>query len=337
MNRRQLGFGLLGLLAQQTGAAAGARRDRETPLSPGEFLPPFTLPQAGGGSREWQPGRVTVLTFCAFWCDTWKPQSVRLQAAQRTLSGLPMEFLFISVDGRWVERGLAAVGKRVLVDGGGSLTASLGLRAVPYTLVVDPSGRIRWVARGIVRTYEVIQQVRSALTTTRFESGAIYLTFDDFPAPEGDDTLLDLLRAKNVLATFFCVGKNVEARPELVRRAVVERHSLQLHAWDHDARDPQLNRCQAALKRAGALPATLYRPPGAAHIARMAGGILKHPTVNPYDFTRPGVQELTRRVLPAAKPGSVLLLHAGVGETREALPALLQGFAQRGLICATLP
>ena len=336
MNRRVFGVGALSLLAGFACPAFGSPAGEETPPAPGEMLRPFTLPLAGGGSREWRPGRVTLLTFCAFWCDTWKTQSARLQAARRSLSGLPVEFLFLSVDGRWVERSVESEGSGVLVDAGGSLTASLGIRAVPYTLVVGPEGRIRWAARGVVRSEEVVRQVRQALSGASAEVGTVALTFDDFPAPEGDDLLLDLLRAEGVPATFFCIGKNVEARTELVRRAAAEGHSLQLHAWEHDARDPQLDRCRAALERAGAPSPTLYRPPGEARVLRLAGGALSQPTVNPYDFTRPGAAELARRVLPAVKPGCVLLLHAGVGETREALPSILRGLRARRLQPVTL-
>ena len=66
------------------------------------------------------------------------------------------------------------------------------------------------------------------------------------------------------------------------------------------------------------------------------GASLRLPVVNPYDFARPGQAELVRRVLLAAKPRAVLLLHAGVGETRRAHPALLAPLRRRGFTFDTL-
>ena len=38
----------------------------------------------------------------------------------------------------------------------------------------------------------------------------VYLTFDDGPTPEITEKVLDLLDQYNALATFFCVGRNIE-------------------------------------------------------------------------------------------------------------------------------
>jgi peptidoglycan/xylan/chitin deacetylase (PgdA/CDA1 family) len=60
------------------------------------------------------------------------------------------------------------------------------------------------------------------------------------------------------------------------------------------------------------------------------------PVVNPYDFARPGEAELTRRVLSAARPDAVVLLHAGVRETRQTLPALIASLRRRGFAFGVL-
>jgi peptidoglycan-N-acetylglucosamine deacetylase len=313
------------------------------PPAPGDRLAPFSLPEAGGGSRAWQPGRVTVLSFVAFWCDTWKPQHERLEAARKSLAGLPVEFLTVSIDGRWAERGRERTPGTLLLDPGSAFSARLGVRTVPYTVVADARGQVRYAAQGIVRGETVRQVVRELVNGEEAPSaGAVYLTFDDFPAHEAkgakgaDEELLDLLRARGVPATFFCLGRNVLEAPETVRRAAREGHSLQLHSWDHRAEAPQLDRCVRALRETAGVRAALYRPPGDAEVRRLTGERLALPVVNPYDYTRPGEAELVRRVLLAAKPGSVILLHAGVAETRAALPRILDGLRRRGLTFRTL-
>lgn len=67
------------------------------------------------------------------------------------------------------------------------------------------------------------------------KSNSIYLTFDDGPDPNVTPLLLDLLKTKNAKATFFLVGKNIEAYPELVSAIIANGHSIGNHSYDHKA------------------------------------------------------------------------------------------------------
>ncbi|MBC8101331.1 MAG: polysaccharide deacetylase family protein [Cytophagales bacterium] len=318
-----------------------------TVTGPGDRVPTFTLPQfRGAGLVRWRPGQVTVLCFCALWCDTWRTQSARLREVQRALAGLPIRFETVSVDGRWAEKyDSGAPRGSVLLDTGGRLSAALGVRAVPSTFVLDTSGVVRFAAQGIVRSDEMQALLRALVTrreTSLPQSGMVYLTFDDFPLP-GDELLLDILRAAEVPATFFCLGEHL-TRPlgeGMARRAVREGHMLQIHSWDHDQAAPQIARCVRALLRIApgqAPPPALYRPPGTSLLLRLNGLALtpKRRVVNPYDFARPGEVELLRRVSQTVGPGAVVQLHAGVEETRSAVPALVRALRQRGFTFGTL-
>jgi hypothetical protein len=64
-------------------------------------------------------------------------------------------------------------------------------------------------------------------------AGCLALTFDDGPDPVDTPKLLDLLREKNVKATFFVVGKRADQHPEIVRRAWAEGHPVANHTWSH--------------------------------------------------------------------------------------------------------
>src|SRR5262249_31299570 len=58
------------------------------------------------------------------------------------------------------------------------------------------------------------------------------------------------------------------------------------------------------------------------------------------DWTTPGVQIIADRILARVRPGSIILLHDGPmdrGQTLQALPLILQGLKQRGLMPVTLP
>jgi peptidoglycan/xylan/chitin deacetylase (PgdA/CDA1 family) len=57
--------------------------------------------------------------------------------------------------------------------------------------------------------------------------------------------------------------------------------------------------------------------------------------VDPLDYSDPGADVLQRRLLKAVVGGSVVALHMGHRGTVDALPAILDGLAQRGLRAVT--
>ena len=61
----------------------------------------------------------------------------------------------------------------------------------------------------------------------------VVLTFDDGPYPPTTKRVLDALARECVRATFFVVGRNSAANPELVRRIAAEGHTIGHHSWSH--------------------------------------------------------------------------------------------------------
>ncbi|MCQ2370000.1 MAG: polysaccharide deacetylase family protein [Paludibacteraceae bacterium] len=61
----------------------------------------------------------------------------------------------------------------------------------------------------------------------------IYLTIDDGPTAENTLWILDLLDRYGIKATFFCIGRNVEANPDLYAEIIERGHSVGLHGYDH--------------------------------------------------------------------------------------------------------
>lgn len=60
----------------------------------------------------------------------------------------------------------------------------------------------------------------------------VYLTFDDGPS-ENTAKILDMLKEKNVKATFFVIGKEDEESKALYQRIVAEGHTLGMHSFTH--------------------------------------------------------------------------------------------------------
>lgn len=65
---------------------------------------------------------------------------------------------------------------------------------------------------------------------------SIYLTFDDGPTPKITDEILDILKAKNVKATFFVIGNKAKLHNDIIERIYMEGHGIGLHTYTHNYR-----------------------------------------------------------------------------------------------------
>lgn len=179
---------------------------------------------------------------------------------------------------------------------------------------------------------------------------AVALTFDDGPS-RYTKKVLGVLRRLGARATFFVVGELAERRPRAVRAALAAGMAVESHSFSHPYRPPfdrlprpriraEIARAAAVLRALGGTPA-LFRPPGGAfspyviEAAGAAGQRVVLWSVDPQDW-RPGIRprEIVRRVLGAARPGSIVLLHDGGGDrsaTVRALPAIIRGIRRKGL------
>ncbi|AJR03147.1 polysaccharide deacetylase family protein [Siansivirga zeaxanthinifaciens] len=61
----------------------------------------------------------------------------------------------------------------------------------------------------------------------------LYLTFDDGPTPEITEWVLKVLKEYNALATFFCIGKNIEEHPNIFKEIITAGHAIGNHTQNH--------------------------------------------------------------------------------------------------------
>lgn len=97
-----------------------------------------------------------------------------------------------------------------------------------------------------------------------------YLTFDDGPS-ENTARILDILKEKNVKATFFVIGQEGEEAEALYRRIVEEGHTLAMHSYSHkyneiyasvEAFAEDMNHLQTYLAEVTGVTPTIMRFPG---------------------------------------------------------------------------
>jgi uncharacterized protein (TIRG00374 family) len=182
----------------------------------------------------------------------------------------------------------------------------------------------------------------------------VAITFDDGPSPEWTPGVLDALRDSGARATFFALGRQVRAHPDIARRIVDEGHELASHGDDHSllvfagprAIVHQFRAAESALSDAADGRVTKlfraphgFRNPFVSAIAgqegyRMVGW---HGAV--FDTARPGVDAIVARCRNVLRPGAILLLHDGDGsghggdrgQTVEAVPHIVASARERGL------
>ena len=92
---------------------------------------------------------------------------------------------------------------------------------------------------------------------------AVYLTFDDGPDSQITPWILDLLKEKNIQATFFCVGANAKKNPALVERILSEGHSIGNHSMRHEKGVKTANNVylESVREAQGHISSSLFRPP----------------------------------------------------------------------------
>lgn len=171
----------------------------------------------------------------------------------------------------------------------------------------------------------------------------VALTFDDGPDPLYTGSLLDVLKEKNVKATFFVLGENVEKNPVLFKRISVEGHEIGNHGYSHSYTTSQfireLDRTDEVIYQIIHQHTTFYRPPGGIISKSLVEGvndkgyILTLWSIDSNDWRNPGPTRIVRNVVKSSFPGAIILLHDG-GEKREqtikALSSIIDQLEQQG-------
>jgi peptidoglycan-N-acetylglucosamine deacetylase len=172
-------------------------------------------------------------------------------------------------------------------------------------------------------------------------AGVVYLTFDDGPTPAWTPRVLELLARYRARATFFVLGRNAAAYPELVRQEFAAGHGVGNHTWSHrrltgltgDRLAEEVGTTGAAIQRATGAPVRCLRPPYATVDPASAGRVralglrLVLWDVDTNDWLRPGAGVIAGRVLGRVRAGDVVLLHDGGGDRGQTVAALEQVLA----------
>ncbi len=173
----------------------------------------------------------------------------------------------------------------------------------------------------------------------------IYLSFDDGPHPLVTNFVLDELKKYNAKASFFCIGKNVAAHPDIYRRILLEGHAVGNHTYDHvngwkTADKTYFDSIHHASKF---IDSHLFRPPygritrfQGKQAAVQLGFTIVMWSVLSADFdVSITPQKCWRNVQQSAGNGSIVVFHdseKAMERMQYALPQTLLYFSERGFV-----
>ncbi|MGH9076245.1 MAG: polysaccharide deacetylase family protein, partial [Acidimicrobiales bacterium] len=173
------------------------------------------------------------------------------------------------------------------------------------------------------------------------------LTFDDGPDPTWTPQVVSVLQHFGVPGTFFEIGVNVASYPQVTALVAAAGFGVQNHTLTHPdltmlpaSQFPaQIDQTTGLITSITGGPVNCVRPPYDAFNPGVVGQIAARGdttmsySVDPRDWTRPGVGAIVSRVLAGAVPGGVVDLHDGGGDrsqTVAALPQIITGLEAAG-------
>lgn len=203
-------------------------------------------------------------------------------------------------------------------------------------------------ALGILVMWKMAGEIKtsggsSAETTSLVhrEAPKMALTFDDGPNRKYTPLLLEGLKERGVVVTFFLMGKNIEGNEELVQQMETEGHLIGNHTYQH----VQLSRISKEKARreiektgneiyeiTGNYP--LYvRPPFGEWPKNLEQELSVIPVlwdIDTLDWKCQDTDMVVNAVKENAKDGSIVLMHDGYASTVEAVFQIVDYFLEQG-------
>ena len=182
------------------------------------------------------------------------------------------------------------------------------------------------------------------VTTTQRE---VYITFDDGPTPGVTGAALDLLNRFDAKATFFCLGKNVEANPELYSRISAEGHAIGNHTFDHPDgwKTNHFAYLRNVLLAKANIQSSLFRPPYGRITPAQVTALKNHFRLVMWDVlsadfdSANSPQQCYENVVENVTPGSIVVFHDSLKAQANMLYALersLEHLSSEGYIFRAL-
>lgn len=160
----------------------------------------------------------------------------------------------------------------------------------------------------------------------------VALTYDDGPNPPYTDQLLNILAKHDVKAIFFLIGNRIEKHPETVNRMIAEGHQIGNHTYTHPLLGflppisvrREIERTDNLLQQFNITDKSVFRAPLLTRFLPVASVLAKanraHISCNVWgwDWMTQNPDRITKAILKKTKPGSIIVLHDGKAENKDA-------------------
>lgn len=177
------------------------------------------------------------------------------------------------------------------------------------------------------------QSVCQAKTSEKMVS----ITFDDGPHGEATEKVLVVLKEYNATATFFCIGKKIQAQIGLLKKLDEAGHLIANHSYSHSnlfdlqtttKLTAELKETNETIKRAIGKTPLFFRPPYGVATPALGRAITNNQMISigwdirSFDTSIKKPEKVFDNIKPQIKPGSIILLHDRV-EGCEVIVTLL--------------
>lgn len=169
----------------------------------------------------------------------------------------------------------------------------------------------------------------------------VALTFDDGPAFDTTSRLLDILRDRGAVATFFELGTRARGNPEITKRVFEEGHEIGNHTMYHqnlakvpmNEAEDDLNESKGVFREIiGREPSLTRLPYGNStdFVKEILGTPIIYWSVDTKDWETKDTEKIVENVLSTADDGAIILMHDIYSTTIDAVPIVIDRLREDG-------
>jgi peptidoglycan-N-acetylglucosamine deacetylase len=173
----------------------------------------------------------------------------------------------------------------------------------------------------------------------------IAISFDDGPAENYTQQILNILNTENVKATFFCIGNRIAGNEIILKQVQADGHIIANHSYSHHfwfdmysskKMQEDLKQMDAEMEKVTGLKPKLFRPPYGVTNPNLAKAIKNGGytpvgwSVRSMDTVIKDGKKLLAKINEGIKPGAVFLFHDTSKTTLDVLPEFIQEVKKRG-------
>ena len=173
------------------------------------------------------------------------------------------------------------------------------------------------------------------------ESPRIALTFDDGPNARYTPILLDGLKKRNIRASFFLIGENIEGNEDILLQMRKDGHLIGNHTWDHVQLDKipaekarlEIEKTNNRIYEASGIYPSYVRPPFGAWIKDMELSVtMLHVFwyVDTLDWKTQNVQAVCQVVEKEIEDSAIILMHDEYETTVNAALKIVDEYQEKG-------